>query len=129
MANVLVYHIIVSIVSSFIILTHVKNARFYGRASIDGCAESLFLIYCINFAGSESGSWYIDLKNGSGSVGSGEPTQGKADVTFTLADNHFHEMFAGKPRINCREINFPMGAASYQLGNTSSRTITEVKQR
>jgi hypothetical protein len=36
------------------------------------------------------------LKNGSGSVGSGDPTTGAADVTFTLKDGDFINMFAGK---------------------------------
>jgi NAD(P)-dependent dehydrogenase (short-subunit alcohol dehydrogenase family) len=44
----------------------------------------------------DSGTWFIDLKNGSGSVGSGDPTTGAADVTFTLKDGDFIDMFAGK---------------------------------
>ena len=47
-------------------------------------------------SGSESGTWFIDLKNGAGSVGSGEPTSGTADVTFTLKDADFISMFQGK---------------------------------
>ena len=47
-------------------------------------------------SGSESGTWFIDLKNGAGSVGSGEPTSGAADVTFTLKDADFISMFQGK---------------------------------
>lgn len=37
----------------------------------------------------------MDLKNGSGSVGSGEP-KSPADVSFTLKDGDFHKLFAGK---------------------------------
>lgn len=36
------------------------------------------------------------MKNGAGSVGSGDPTTGAADVTFTLKDGDFIDMFAGK---------------------------------
>ena len=45
--------------------------------------------------GNESGSWYVDLKNGSGSCGEGNPTS-KPDVTFSLNDDVFHEMFQGQ---------------------------------
>ena len=51
---------------------------------------------CTSILGSESGTWFIDLKNGAGSVGSGEPTSGAADVTFTLKDADFVSMFQGK---------------------------------
>ena len=51
---------------------------------------------CQRISGSESGTWFIDLKNGAGSVGSGEPTSGAADVTFTLKDADFISMFQGK---------------------------------
>ena len=50
----------------------------------------------INISGSDTGSWFIDLKNGSGSVGSGDPSSGPADVTFTLKDSDFLAMFQGK---------------------------------
>ena len=46
--------------------------------------------------GGESGTWFIDLKNGAGAVGSGDPTSGAADVTFTLKDTDFISMFQGK---------------------------------
>ena len=47
---------------------------------------------CQRISGSESGTWFIDLKNGAGSVGSGEPTSGAADVTLTLKDADFISM-------------------------------------
>ena len=46
--------------------------------------------------GSDTGTWFIDLKNGKGSVGSGDPSSGPADVTFTLKDSDFLAMFQGK---------------------------------
>merc|ERR1719462_859286 len=42
----------------------------------------------------DSSEWYIDLKNGSGSVGQGAPST-PADVTFTLKSANFHKMFSG----------------------------------
>ncbi len=45
--------------------------------------------------GNESGSWYVDLKNGSGSCGVGNPST-KPDVTLSLNDDVFHQMFQGK---------------------------------
>ena len=36
------------------------------------------------------------MKNGSGAVGSGDPSSGAADVTFTLKDSDFLAMFQGK---------------------------------
>lgn len=40
-------------------------------------------------------SWYIDLKNGNGGVGQGDPPEGKADVTFTTDSKNFLKMFSG----------------------------------
>jgi NAD(P)-dependent dehydrogenase (short-subunit alcohol dehydrogenase family)/putative sterol carrier protein len=44
----------------------------------------------------DNSEWYLDLKNGSGSYGAGQPSAGKADVTFTLKSADFGKMFAGK---------------------------------
>lgn len=43
----------------------------------------------------EPTKWYVDLKNGKGSVGKGEPPQGKADVTFCMERDTFVKMFTG----------------------------------
>ena len=53
-------------------------------------SDFLFVI-----SGDDTGVWFIDLKNGNGSVGKGEP-QNKADVTVTLKSENFQKMFAGK---------------------------------
>uniref|UniRef100_A0A8C5DZ92 Hydroxysteroid dehydrogenase-like protein 2 n=1 Tax=Gouania willdenowi TaxID=441366 RepID=A0A8C5DZ92_GOUWI len=42
-----------------------------------------------------SGVWFMDLKNGAGSVGRGEPNV-KADVVMTMDSDDFTKMFAGK---------------------------------
>lgn len=44
----------------------------------------------------EPSKWYVDLKNGKGSVGKGDPPSGKADVTFCLERDTFVKMFTGK---------------------------------
>ncbi|KAL7290292.1 hypothetical protein TKK_0015992 [Trichogramma kaykai] len=45
--------------------------------------------------GDEAGTWYLDLKNGSGSTGKGEPPQ-PADATLTMDSGNFFAMFSGK---------------------------------
>ncbi|TPX53386.1 hypothetical protein PhCBS80983_g06299 [Powellomyces hirtus] len=41
-------------------------------------------------------SWYVDLKNGDGSVGAGAPPSGKADMTVLVGDKDFLQLAAGK---------------------------------
>ncbi|XP_048383174.1 hydroxysteroid dehydrogenase-like protein 2 isoform X2 [Stegostoma tigrinum] len=45
--------------------------------------------------GEHPGTWYIDLKNGSGSIGHGS-FPGKADVLMSMSSEDFVKMFAGK---------------------------------
>ncbi|CAH1116038.1 unnamed protein product [Phaedon cochleariae] len=52
-------------------------------------------IFAFNVTGDEAGKWFVDLKNGSGSCGKGEPTQ-KADATLTMDSKNFFSMFSGK---------------------------------
>jgi putative sterol carrier protein len=40
--------------------------------------------------------WYLDMKNGNGSVGQGEPPSGKAQCTFKMSKSDFQLMFGGK---------------------------------
>lgn len=49
------------------------------------------------FLGKEAGVWFLDLKNGKGATGKGEPSQ-PADATLTMDSGHFFEMFSGKCR-------------------------------
>jgi len=62
----------------------------------EGLVKKVNAVYAFKVEGSEGGTWFIDLKNGAGSVGSGEPTSGAADVTFTLKEADFISMFQGK---------------------------------
>lgn len=45
--------------------------------------------------GNEPGTWHLDLKNGSGSAGSGPPSN-TADATLSLDSADFIKMFEGK---------------------------------
>ncbi|XP_002733086.1 hydroxysteroid dehydrogenase-like protein 2 [Saccoglossus kowalevskii] len=53
-------------------------------------------IYQFDIKGDEAGTWYLDLKNNSGSLGTGEPPNVKADCTMTMKSSDFNKMFAGK---------------------------------
>lgn len=46
------------------------------------------------FTGGAEEKWHIDLKSGSGAVGSGDLPN--ADVVFTLKDEDFIKMFSGR---------------------------------
>ncbi|XP_067214348.1 hydroxysteroid dehydrogenase-like protein 2 [Linepithema humile] len=52
-------------------------------------------IYQFNVKGKESGTWFLDLKNGNGAIGKGEPSQ-PADATLTMDSDNFFAMFSGK---------------------------------
>ncbi|KAH9640682.1 hypothetical protein HF086_007253 [Spodoptera exigua] len=50
-------------------------------------------VYQFNVKGKEEGVWHIDLKNGDGQCGQGEP-KNPPDATLTMDGQHFAEMFA-----------------------------------
>ncbi|KAG7322991.1 hypothetical protein KOW79_014337 [Hemibagrus wyckioides] len=52
-------------------------------------------VYRFQLSGEHAGVWYIDLKNGAGGAGSGEPPV-KADVEMSLDSDDFIKMFTGK---------------------------------
>lgn len=52
-------------------------------------------VYQFNVTGEEAGTWFIDLKNGKGSCGYGEPPS-KPDATLSMDSKNFFDMFAGK---------------------------------
>jgi len=47
------------------------------------------------YSGNETGTWYIDLKNGKGAIGKGKPNQ-PADAILTMDSKNFFAMFSGK---------------------------------
>ncbi|XP_076875217.1 hydroxysteroid dehydrogenase-like protein 2 isoform X1 [Brachyhypopomus gauderio] len=52
-------------------------------------------VYKFELSGADAGVWYIDLKNGGGSMGSGEPPA-TADVVMSMDGDAFVQMFTGK---------------------------------
>ncbi|XP_034662724.1 hydroxysteroid dehydrogenase-like protein 2 [Drosophila subobscura] len=52
-------------------------------------------VFQFNISGAEEGIWYLDLKNGTGSCGSGTPPT-TPDSTLTMNSNNFFDMFSGK---------------------------------
>ncbi|EDX14676.1 hydroxysteroid dehydrogenase-like protein 2 [Drosophila simulans] len=52
-------------------------------------------VFQFNISGAEQGTWFLDLKNGSGSCGAGTPPA-VPDATLTMNSNNFFDMFSGK---------------------------------
>ncbi|XP_071799762.1 hydroxysteroid dehydrogenase-like protein 2 [Asterias amurensis] len=53
-------------------------------------------VYQFELKGAEAGEWYVDLKNGSGSAGSGAAPGGSPDVIMKLDSADFLKMFQGE---------------------------------
>merc|ERR1711874_275503 len=51
-------------------------------------------VFSFDVTGAEAGKWYLDLKNGAGSCGKGDPE--KADCTMSMSSTDFTKMFGGK---------------------------------
>ncbi|XP_063613250.1 hydroxysteroid dehydrogenase-like protein 2 isoform X2 [Penaeus indicus] len=56
--------------------------------------EKTRAVYAFEVSGDEAGKWYLDLKNGSGSCGRGDPPVA-ADATFSMNSSNFFKMFSG----------------------------------
>ncbi|XP_026324741.1 hydroxysteroid dehydrogenase-like protein 2 isoform X1 [Hyposmocoma kahamanoa] len=52
-------------------------------------------VFQFNVKGKEEGVWHLDLKNGDGACGKGEP-KAAPDATLTMDSGNFADMFAGK---------------------------------
>ncbi|KAH8332887.1 hypothetical protein KR074_002340 [Drosophila pseudoananassae] len=52
-------------------------------------------VFQFNISGSEQGTWFLDLKNGTGSCGTGTPPSAP-DATLSMNSNNFFDMFSGK---------------------------------
>ncbi|KAK2585897.1 hypothetical protein KPH14_010485 [Odynerus spinipes] len=52
-------------------------------------------VYQFNVKGEDASTWYLDLKNGGGSTGKGEPKE-PADTILTMNSDQFFAMFTGK---------------------------------
>lgn len=53
--------------------------------------------YLFNVKGDEAGTWFLDLKSGSGKCGKGEGSA-PADATLTMDSKNFFDMFSGNYR-------------------------------
>lgn len=51
-------------------------------------------VYAFEVTGDEAGQWFLDLKNGNGTCGRGDPPV-PADVKFIMNSDNFFEMFTG----------------------------------
>lgn len=95
-------------------LTHGSKAEKPGEAKKDvpaGQVDQLFknitaiineeivkkinAVYAFEVKGAEEGRWYLDLKNGAGSVGKGD-SPSPADATLIMDGQDFVKMFQGK---------------------------------
>jgi len=61
----------------------------------ESIVNSTQAVFMYDVTGEGGGKWFLDLKNGAGSWGKGEPAT-KADCTLTLAKEDFVKMFTGK---------------------------------
>ncbi|XP_008585426.1 PREDICTED: hydroxysteroid dehydrogenase-like protein 2 [Galeopterus variegatus] len=52
-------------------------------------------VYQSELSGEDGGTWFLDLKNKGGNVGSGEPSD-QADVVMSMSTDDFVKMFSGK---------------------------------
>ncbi|XP_039754216.1 hydroxysteroid dehydrogenase-like protein 2 isoform X1 [Pararge aegeria] len=90
---------------------HTSAARYAEKAESGGQIPQLFAlitktitpelvkktqaVFQFNVKGKEEGVWHLDLKNGDGACGQGEP-KNPADAVLTMDSNNFADMFAGK---------------------------------
>lgn len=53
-------------------------------------------VYVFHLKGKEPGTWFVDLKTGSGAAGQGDGGFDQPDVTMSLTSDNFNKMFGGK---------------------------------
>lgn len=53
-------------------------------------------VFAFDVTGDDAGKWFLDLKNGGGACGKGDPEGAKADCTMTMSSTDFTKMFSGK---------------------------------
>eukprot|EP00112_Aurelia_sp_Birch-Aquarium-sp1_P006539 Seg172.13 transcript_id=Seg172.13/GoldUCD/mRNA.D3Y31 product="Hydroxysteroid dehydrogenase-like protein 2" protein_id=Seg172.13/GoldUCD/D3Y31 len=61
----------------------------------DDLVKSVNGVFQFTLSGAEAGDWYLDLKNGAGSTGSGTAPEG-SNVTMELTSEDFSKMFKGE---------------------------------
>lgn len=75
--------------------TSTKELRYYIILIHNVVAIALNMYIYYTFVGDEAGIWFVDLKNGKGATGKGEPKQ-PADATLTMDTQNFFAMFSGR---------------------------------
>ncbi|XP_072931740.1 hydroxysteroid dehydrogenase-like protein 2 isoform X2 [Epargyreus clarus] len=66
-----------------------------GKSITPDLVKKTQAVFQFNVKGKEEGVWHLDLKNGDGACGQGEP-KNAPDATLTMDSNNFADMFAGK---------------------------------
>ncbi|KAK3872690.1 hypothetical protein Pcinc_022239 [Petrolisthes cinctipes] len=57
--------------------------------------EQIRAVYSFEVTGDEPGRWFLDLKNGGGACGQGDPPATPADASFVMTSDNFFKMFSG----------------------------------
>ncbi|XP_038626142.1 hydroxysteroid dehydrogenase-like protein 2 [Tachyglossus aculeatus] len=72
-----------------------QTFRIVKAALSEEVVKSTQAIYLFELSGESGGTWYLDLKNNSGSAGYGTPPD-KVDVVMSMSTSDFVKMFSGK---------------------------------
>ncbi|XP_049640653.1 hydroxysteroid dehydrogenase-like protein 2 [Suncus etruscus] len=72
-----------------------ETFRLVKNSLSDDIVKTTQAVYLFELSGEGGGKWFLDLKNKSGDVGSGEPSD-KADVVMSMSTGDFIKMFSGK---------------------------------
>ncbi|XP_077999751.1 stomatin-like protein 1 [Glandiceps talaboti] len=64
----------------------------------DSLVENIGAVYKFIISGNNTETYYLDLKNGSGDAGTGEPPSGEPDVVLEMSNSDMQKIFAGELR-------------------------------
>lgn len=71
-----------------------ETFRVVKNSLSDDIVKATQAVYKFELSGEDGGTWFLDLKNKSGSAGYGEPS-GQADVVMNMSAEDFVKMFSG----------------------------------
>jgi hypothetical protein len=85
-------------------------------------------LYAFKLKGKEGGTWYLDLKHGSGAAGQGAIPAGlpEPDVIMSLSSDNFAKMFSGKLKPSTA---FMMGKLKIQGDMTMAIKLEKLMKR
>ncbi|KAM5299189.1 hydroxysteroid dehydrogenase-like protein 2 [Ctenodactylus gundi] len=72
-----------------------ETFRIVKNSLSDDVVKATQAVYQFELSGEDGGVWFLDLKNKSGHVGHGQPTD-RADVVMSMSTEDFVRMFSGK---------------------------------